>query len=384
MMTDTATQLECKVITKDLLYALNFASTVVEKRNIISHLSHIKLTSSDQGIIVNATDMDMYLSQMIGAQITSQGETTVGAQVLSDIIRKFPDDKVTLKHNVDSNILEVIGNNCRFELPTLPPMQFPQIEDVEGSNKITLSCKDLALIIEHTQFAMSTDETRYNLNGIFLHINNEGLCAVATDGHRLSLSSAKATISDQKLGVIIPRKTIQELLKIIKDNKNINSDVEITFTENKIKFNFNNIIFISKLIDSIFPDYDHFIPENNPYQLKIHAKSLADAIDRVSTITVEKFRAVKLHITNNSITISGFGDSRGSGSEVITFTQLDGDNFYNGEEIEIGFNPVYILNVLNAINHDQVSILINDSLSPVLINNQEQASNSFVIMPIRV
>lgn len=384
MTVQDANQLELTVLVKDLLYALNFASTIVEKRNIISHLSHIKLTTSDKGLIVNATDMDIYLYQLIGAHVKSQGETTVDAQVLSDIMRKFPDDQVTLKHNFDVNNLEIIGNNCRFQLPTLSPMKFPQIEDIDGDNKTTLPCKNLAHLIENTQFAMSIDETRYNLNGIFLHINNNQLCAVATDGHRLSLASTQVSIKDHKLGVIIPRKTIQESLKIIKDNRNINSDVEITFSDNKIKFNFNNIILISKLIDSVFPDYRHFIPDDNPNQLKINVKSLANAIDRVSTITVEKFRAVKLHITNDKVIVSGSGDSKGFGSEIITFSDLEGDNFYNGQDVAIGFNPSYILNVLNVINHDQVQIFINASLSPVLIKGLEQENNIFVIMPIRV
>lgn len=385
---NTANELAFTIPTKDLVHALNFAISIVERNNAISHLSHIKLTTCDQGLILSATDMDIYCNQLVGAHVKSYSTTTAHTQVLLDVIRKLPDEKITIQtlhHENSTEYLEIIGNNCKFQIPTLSPIQFPQIEDIENSDKVRVSNTDLLHIIENTQSAMSLDETRYNLNGIFLYTNDNALYAVATDCHRLSLSCVNANISqDNKLKVIIPQKTIQELLKQVQDTKNLTFDIDITFSDSRIKFQYKNITLISKLINGTFPDYSSFIPENNHNKLQIESELLSDAIDRITAITVKNFRAVKLNITKEKIVISASGESKGSGVEIINFADLKNNNSYDGEDIEIGFNPIYILDALKYMKKDHVNIFIGSTLSPVLIKNQKREKDTYVIMPIRV
>ncbi|MDC0864541.1 DNA polymerase III subunit beta [Rickettsiaceae bacterium] len=377
--------LEISIQTKDLAHALSFTTSVVEKRNVLSELSNIKLIAKNNMLEISATDMDIYLKQSIGAKVISEGGTSVSTQTISDIIRKIPDSEVKLKQSHDSGKLEIIGSNCHFELLTLPAKGFPEMEDIDSNNSFGVSCTELAKIIEYTHFSVSTDETRYNLNGIYLHIKDKDFRGVATDGHRLSIATTDLAEKSKDFGAIIPKKTVAELLKIIKDSRNIQSDVQISLATNKIKFLCNNLLLISKLIDGNFPDYSGFIPSDNTSLLTVNTKLLASAIDRVATITVDKFRAVKLIINDKAMKVTAFGETKGSANEDLSFSE-DENNYckFSGTEITIGFNPKYISDVLGAIKEDQVDIYFKDSFSPVLIKSKENESNNFVIMPVKV
>ncbi len=382
------TNLEIIVQTKDLVHALGFANLIVEKRNVLLELNNIKLVAKNGQLEIGATDMDLYLNQNIGAEIISEGETTVSTQTISEIIRKIPDSEIRLKQDPNSNNkLEIIGSNCHFELLTLPAMQFPTMEDIDSKNNLDCSCKDFAKIIEYTNFAMSTEETRYNLNGIYVHIRDKELCAAATDGHRLSVISVNTLKELPDFGVIVPRKTVNELLKIIKDTKNIQSKLEIFINSSKIKFKCNNLILISKLIDGTFPEYSSFIPADNSNKLTINTKLLASAIERIATITVDKFRAVKITIYNKDkkIKITASGEAKGIASETLFFSD-DDDNYcqFSGSEVTIGFNPKYIIDVLGVLSQNRVHVYFKDSFSPVLIKTEENSKDNFVIMPVKV
>jgi len=377
--------LELVVQTKDLVHALSFASSVVEKRNVLSELSNIKLVARDGVLEIGATDMDLYLNQTIGAEVLSAGETTVSTQNISEIIRKIPDAQIRLKQLADSDKLEITGAKCRFELLTLPAMQFPAMEDIDSASSLELACKDFARIIEYTNFAMSTEETRYNLNGIYMHVKGQEFCGVATDGHRLSIASITLNDQSEEFGVIIPRKTVNELLKIVKDSRHIQSEIQIFLSNNKVKFKCNNLILISKLIDGTFPEYSSFIPSDNQNKLIVSTKLLADAIDRVATVTVDKFRAVKVAIGNKSIDITASGEAKGAALENLNFSEEENDycNF-SGADVTIGFNPKYISDVLSALGEKQVEIYLKDAFSPVLIKTTVNPNDSFVIMPVKV
>lgn len=377
--------LEIMVQTKDLLRALSFAGSIVEKRNVLSELNNIKLSAKGNSLEIGATDMDLYLNQDIGTEVVSEGETTVSTQTLFDIVRKISDAEIRLKQIKDSDKLEITGRNCRFELLTLPVTQFPAMKDVEAEAVVDISCKEFARIIEYTNFAMSTEETRYNLNGIHLHVKGRNFSGAATDGHRLSVASTDLAQEYKEFGVIVPRKTVGELLKIVKDTKNIQSDLQIFLSSNKVKFKCNNLILISKLIDGTFPEYSSFIPKDNEHKLTVSTKLFANAIDRVATVTVDKFRAVKIHIDDKALEITASGEAKGAASESLLFSD-DAENFcsFSGSGVSIGFNPKYISDVLGALEGAKVDIYFKDAFSPVLIKTAESSEDSFVVMPVKV
>jgi DNA polymerase-3 subunit beta len=377
--------LEIVIQTKDLAHALSFASSVVEKRNVLQELSNIKLVAKNGVLEIGATDMDLYLNQEIGAEVISEGQTTVSTQILSDIVRKIPDSKIRIKQIADSDKIEVTGASCRFELLTLPALAFPAMENIDSAVSLKISASELAKVIEYTNFSISTEETRYNLNGIYMHVKGGEFFGVSTDGHRLSIASVILGKKRDDFGVIVPRKTVIELLKMLKDSKNIQSDVEVFLSNTKIKFKCNNLILISKLIDGTFPEYSSFIPKENASKLTVNAKLLAGAIDRVATVTVDKFRAVKLFIGKESMEITASGEAKGIASEVLHYSlEKDTACNYAGSEVSIGFNPRYLSDVLGAVNTDQVEILFKDSFSPVLIKTSSNAKDCFVVMPVKV
>lgn len=378
--------LEIIVQTKDLIRSLSFTWSVVEKRNVINALNNVKLTAIGSKLEIGATDIDLYLNQSLGAEVIKEGHTTVSTQTLSDIVKRINDAEIKLVQNQGSDKLEIIGKNCRFELLTLPADKFPQMEEVSSEKSVTLPCKEFSRMLEYTSFAMSQEETRYNLYGLYMHMKDGKFCNAATDGHRLSL----AVFADQKgakedIGVIVPKKTVHEIHKIAKDSSNIESNIIITFAENRIKFELDNCQVVSKLIDQVFPDYSNFIPQDNESILEIDRKLLASAIDRVAAITVDKFRAIKLSIANNSINITASGEAKGAAAENLSFS--DEDNEYcsfKGDDIAIGFNPRYLGEVLGAIKEDKVSLLLSDAQSPVLIKTAVDSGDSFVVMPVKV
>lgn len=377
--------LEITVQTKELAYVLSFATSVVEKRNVISELSNVKLVARDGILEIGATDLDLYLNQTIGAEVKKEGQSTVSTQILSEIVRKIPDKEIILKQDAGSEHLHVIGNSCKFDLLTLPASNFPQMEDLDAEVSLKINCEEFARIVEYTSFAMSNEETRYNLNGIYLHVKNGEFSSAATDAHRFSIATSKVEANVNDFGVIIPKKTVVELLKIVKDTKNINSDISVTLGANKVKFTCNNLVLISKLIDGNFPEYETFIPTSNESKLIINTKLLAHAIDRVATITVDKFRAIKISLNDTQLTITATGEAKGAANESINFSDhKESYCSFSGNNITIGFNPKYIMDVLTTIKEEQVHIYLNDASSPALIKTLENPKDSFVVMPVKV
>ncbi|MDR0773755.1 MAG: DNA polymerase III subunit beta, partial [Rickettsia sp.] len=282
------------VETKTLTHALAFANSVVEKRNVIAELSHVKLSSNDGKLELITTNMEIYLSQKVAAQVISEGEIMVSTKTLNDIIRKISDNDVTLSVSNETDQLEILGKNCAFNLLTLHANQFPALDDINVEATLKIPCSDFVKMIDGTLFSVSVDETRYNLNGVYFYVKDEECYMASTDGHRLSVSVVKIANNASVFGVILPKKTLEEIVKILKDPKNIQLETEIFLSVNRIKFVCNDIIMVSKLIDGTFPDYQAFIPAENNYKLTINTKLLADAIDRVATITIDKFQAIKL------------------------------------------------------------------------------------------
>lgn len=372
--------------TKTLAHALTFANSVVEKRNIASEIANIRLSTKGNMLQLEATDMTIYLSQTIGAQIFSEGQITVSTNLLNEIVRKIPDG--TVKLYLDQDQLKISASNCSFSVMTLPVENFPNIDNTNFDLVAKLPIQDFAKILEYTHFSISTDDTRYNLSGIYLHSADGKLCATSIDGHRLSFSSvAHAAVSQltdlPDFNVILPRKTVHEMLKITRD-KNLNQDLEIFLGKNKIKFVYNNIFMLSKLVDATFPEYHSFIPKDNENKLRINAKLFANAIDRIAIITVDKFRSIKLKLQQGSVEISAQSDVKGSAKEIIPCSE---DVKYlckfSGINLSLSLNPQYLLDILNVIKSENVELLFKDSFSGVLIRSENSEDDIFIVMPVK-
>lgn len=378
--------LEIIVPTKDLAHALSFASSVIEKRNVVDGLNNIKLVAENNVLEIGATDLDLYLNQEIGAEIINSGSAMVSIYLFLDIVRKIDDSEIRVKYNSDSNILEVTGENSNFELFTLPVEKFPNMEDVESDVSLTIACRDLARMLTNTNFAISSDETRYNLSGVYMHVKDNEFRCVATDGHRLSLSSTNIENNSGEFGVIVPSKTVIEILKIAKDSHNLQSDMKITLSDTKIKFQCNKLVMVSKLIDANFPEYSVFIPVNNQNKLSVNTKLISSAVARVDIVTMEKLRAIKMMIGDQKVKMTASGETKGSAQESILFSDDDTTNYckFSGDDVTIGMNPRYISDVLNIISSDKVDIYFNDGFSPVLIKSEKYPNDNFVIMPVKV
>ncbi|AIL65981.1 DNA polymerase III subunit beta [Rickettsiales bacterium Ac37b] len=367
----------------DLLKVLSHAQSIVEKNNIIPILSHIKLLAQDGIIELTATNTEIAIIEKIKAEINVSGVLTVSAHTLHDIVRKLPEN-INIELTVDvkkQSRLNVIAGNCHFSLPFLSAESFPVMGYGEMSHKFSMSSSELVMLFDKNRHFISTEETRYNLNGIYIHtINKDGKLAfraVAIDGHRLSrVELPKLPVGTENIpGIIIPRKTILEVRKLISSN-DIEILIEISTT--KIKFTCGELVLISKLIDGTFPEYDTLIPYNNQYVVRVDSESFTQAVDRVSTISFEKLRAVKFMIQNNKLTLSAVDEIHGAATEVLEISHSEKD-------IEIGFNSRYLLDVMSVIKGKTVEFLFgDDNYAPVVIRDAEDVSSLYVVMPLLI
>ena len=380
-------QFEINILTKDLLKALSLTNSVVEKRNVLPVLGNIKLETENNALQIVATDNDLTIVQHIGANIKLPGAVTVDAGIFNEIIRKLPDQEINLKYDNATSQLAVRGKNCFFQIAVIAAEEFPPVDHIDAQHSITVDASALEELLETTKFSMSNEETRYNMNGIFLHLANEDkksyLASATTDGHRLSMNKnlLGKTYNDE-FGVILPKKTVLELSKILKSNPG-STAIEVRVGINKAEFNCGNIIVLSKLIDGTFPEYHAFIPADHPASLQISSAELAAAIDRASIVTVDKFRAIKLNITSSKMDITASGEARGSALELIN-KERNPSFHYDGEELKIGFNPKYILDILSCLGEEICNIHLANNSAPALITSEAMPHAKFVIMPVRI
>jgi len=362
------------------LKALNHVQSVVERRNTIPILSNV-LVQADQGEIrLSATDLDVEVIETVPAEVTQPGATTAPAHMMHDIVRKLPDGaQLAIEQTSDSGRIAILAGRSRFSLQALPAEEFPDLTAGEFTNTFTLPSADLKKMIERTRFAISTEETRYYLNGIYLHavpsVNGGALRAVATDGHRLAQFELPLPQGALGMpGVIVPRKTVLEIHRLISDR---DTEVEVSLSASKIRFGFDGIVLTSKLIDGTFPDYERVIPKHNDKVLDVDTKLFAQAVDRVSTISSEKGRAVKLHIADGKIVLTVNNPESGSAEEEIIAD-------YESEPLDIGFNARYLLDITGQFDGDTARFLLADSGSPTVIRDVGDEASLYVLMPMRV
>jgi DNA polymerase-3 subunit beta len=368
-----------------LLRSLGHVHRVVERRNTIPILSNVLLRAGDDGLRLKATDLDIEVTETIAAEVSDGGSTTVPAHVIYDIVRKLPDGaQVSLEMTGDSGQMQIRSGRSRFALQSLPESDFPDLAAGELPHRFALPASDLKRLIEKTQFAISTEETRYYLNGIYLHaIDASGLPvlrAVATDGHRLArVEIAAPSGSEGMPGVIIPRKAVAEILKLVEDGT---ESVDVELAPAKVRLTFGGgsgsaVVLTSKLIDGTFPDYQRVIPSANDKLLTVERDDFAKAVDRVSTISSERGRAVKLALNDGRLTLSVNNPDSGSATEEI---EVD----YDAAPLDIGFNARYLLDITGQLDGDTALFKLADPGSPTVIQDREGAPALYVLMPMRV
>lgn len=364
----------------NLLKSLNHVHRVVERRNTIPILSNVLLTAEGSSLEMKATDLDLEITEAAPAAVEQAGATTVAAHLLYDIVRKLPDGtEVMLSTDPDGNSMTVVSGRSNFKLQCLPQSDFPELTAGEFTHTFRLDSDVLKNLIDRTQFAISTEETRYYLNGIYMHTaeadNDIVLRAVATDGHRLARCETPAPNgAEQMPGIIIPRKTVGELQKLVDD-----PDVAVTveLSESKIRFTIGAIVLTSKLIDGTFPDYQRVIPTGNDKDMIVDRQTFADAVDRVSTVSSERGRAVKIALADGQMTLTVNNPDSGSATEELAVD-------YSADPMEIGFNARYLLDITNQITGSDVKFTLADAGSPTLIIDTADENSLYVLMPMRV
>ncbi len=362
-----------------LLKSLSHVQSVVERRNTIPILSNLKLEAGDGKLALNATDMDLDIIESVAAEIATPGATTAPAHTLYDIVRKLPEGAQVEMDADGEGQLVLSSGRSRFTLTCLPTDDFPVLSGGDLGHEFTLTVAEVQALIDKTRFAISTEETRYYLNGIYLHAaERDGapvLRAVATDGHRLASIEIPLPAGAKGMpGVIVPRKTVGELRKLVDETT---ADIAVGLSDTKIRFSLDDTVMTSKLIDGTFPDYQRVIPEGNDKQMDVETKGFADAVDRVSAISSEKSRAVKLNLTNGNLMLSASSPEDGSATEELEVA-------YQGEAVEIGFNAGYLLDIIRQVEGDSTRLLLSDSASPTILSEVEDTGALYVLMPMRV
>jgi len=362
----------------NLLKCLGHVQSVVERRNTIPILSNVLIEASGDGIRLMATDLDLQIVESVEAQVELPGATTVSAHTLFDIARKLPEgSQVSL--TAEDGKMQVVAARSRFNLQTLPRDDFPVIAEGDLPTSFELPVQTLKEMIDKTRFAISTEETRYYLNGIFFHVADEGqpvLKAAATDGHRLArVTMPRPEGAAGMPDIIVPRKCVAEIRKLLDEAE---GNVLIALSASKIRFSLpSGAVLTSKLIDGTFPDYSRVIPTGNDKLLRIDPKSFMQGVDRVSTIASEKTRAVKMALEKDRITLSVTSPENGTAAE-----EVPGE--YGSDPFEIGFNAKYLMDILGQVEGDAVEVHLADSAAPTLIRENDKASALYVLMPMRV
>lgn len=364
----------------ELLRALGHVTSVVERRTTIPILSNAMLRAVNGMLEFKATDLEREVIEAVPADVSTPGAVTVPAHILHDIVRKLPDGaQVEIKRDAEKERLTITAGQARFALQTLPAEDFPDLAPGELPHEFEIGARDLKRLIDKTRFAISTEETRYYLNGIYLHSAQSGaqptLRAVATDGHRLAqVELPRPAGAEGMPGVIVPRKTVYELHRLIEDS---GGDVKVGVSQSKVRFEIGTVTLTSKLIDGTFPDYARVIPQSNDKEMRVSNAEFMSAVDRVSTIASERGRAVKLNIAPDKLVLSVNNPEGGSATEEIGVV-------YHAQPLEIGFNARYLLDIAGQLEGEEARFFLADPGSPTMVKDTSDETSLYVLMPMRV
>ncbi|MGR3502088.1 DNA polymerase III subunit beta [Pseudaestuariivita sp.] len=363
-----------------LLGAVSQAQSVVERRNTIPILANVLIEAAENTVQFRATDLDIEVVDQTAAMVERAGATTVSAVTLHEIVRKLPDGAlVTLTEEPGSGRLTVEAGRSNFQLATLPKEDFPVMASSEYAANFSAKSDVLRRLFDKSKFAISTEETRYYLNGVYMHVatteDGPKLRCVATDGHRLArIDAALPSGADTMPGVIVPRKTVGELRKLLDGD---DKPIAVSVSETKVRFATEEITLTSKVIDGTFPDYSRVIPTGNTRELEVEASEFAKAVDRVATVSSERSRAVKMTLDDDRLILSVNAPDSGAAHEEINVR-------YGDDRLEIGFNAKYLLEIANQVDRENAVFLFNSSGDPTLMREGNDTSAIYVVMPMRV
>lgn len=363
-----------------LLKAVSQAQSVVERRNTIPILANVLIEAEGSEVSFRATDLDIEVIDKASAQVERAGSTTVSAVMLHEIVRKLPDGAlVNLADDGASGRLTIEAGRSNFSLATLPKEDFPIMASSEYESNFSTSAPILRRLFDKSKFAISTEETRYYLNGVYMHtaVGEEGqvLRCVATDGHRLARIDAPVPEgADGMPGVIVPRKTVNELRKLLDNDETV---IAVSVSETKVRFATPEITLTSKVIDGTFPDYSRVIPQGNTRKLVVDAAEFSKAVDRVATVSSERSRAVKLSLDEDRLVLSVNAPDSGAAEEELGVA-------YSDEALEIGFNAKYLLEIAGQVDRENAVFMFNTSSDPTLMREGDDLSAIYVVMPMRV
>ena len=364
-----------------LIRALGHVQSVVERRNTIPILSNVLLQADGGALTLTATDLDIEVSESAPADVAVKGAATASALTLHDIVRKLPDGaQIRLQLKQEESRLQVTSGRYESHLAVLPDEDFPTLSSDEPGVRFSMPAAELSRLFAKARFAMSQEETRYYLNGVYLHAVTEGakklLRAAATDGHRLARLDAPLPAGAEAIpGVIVPRKAVNEMGRLLADA--VEDSVEVSISTTKIRFGFGAGHLTSKLIDGSFPDYERVIPKANPNRLRVGAAEFSAAVDRVSTVAADRTRSIKLALDDGKVRLMVNNPEAGS-----AFEEIAAD--YEGEPIEIGFNARYLLDVAAQVEGETATLRLADPSSPSVIVDEEDSRALYVLMPLRV
>ncbi|MBU2959586.1 DNA polymerase III subunit beta [Citreicella sp. C3M06] len=363
-----------------LLKAVSQAQSVVERRNTIPILANVLIEAEGNTVTFRATDLDIEVLDKAPGMVERAGATTVSAVTLHEIVRKLPDGAmVQLADDGAAGRLTVTAGKSNFNLATLPKEDFPVMASSEYATNFSAKAEVLRRLFDKSKFAISTEETRYYLNGVYMHVadgeDGQVLRCVATDGHRLARIDAPLPGNAEAMpGVIVPRKTVNEMRKLLDED---DMDIAVSVSETKVRFATPNITLTSKVIDGTFPDYSRVIPSGNTRRLEVDATDFAKAVDRVATVSSERSRAVKLQLDEDRLILSVNAPDSGAAEEELAVAYAD-------EPLEIGFNAKYLLEIASQVDRENAVFMFNSSGDPTLMREGSDTSAVYVVMPMRV
>ena len=361
---------------QDLQQALNYCQGVIEKRSTLPILSNILLEVQSKKLTITATDLDLiFIHQVNNIEVEEEGKTKTTSSIMYDIIRKFSSGK-KINLTLNENKLHLESEKSIFNLNCISPSEFPLTDEDFNQNQFSIKSKQLLKLLNKCKFSISNDETRHYLSGIYLHQNEvedkNYLTAVATDSHRMSISKIRLEKKIDFDPIILPKKTIFQLCSLLDSYE---GEVKISNVKSKIKFELDNSILISKLIDGKFPNYVQVIPKNNDKKLEISLKLFLDSVDRVASVSLDKKDGVKFNLKKDILNLSVNNTNSGDGKETLT-VKFDHD-------LEISFNSRYLIDVASQLDGDQIELFLKDTGSPALIKDPGDFDSIFVVMPMK-
>ena len=357
-----------------LLTPLGNVSGIVEKRHALPILSNLLLEGSQGKLKFTATDLEMQISTHIKTELLDDFQITISAKKLFDITRALPEN-CKIDFQIEENKVTVKAKKSRFNLQTLPPQDYPVMKKEENEAvELKLPQKEFKALLKQVDFAMAQQDIRYYLNGLLIEVKEKNINIVGTDGHRLSFTSSELTTPTNPAQVIIPRKTVVELVKLLSDT---DDPLEISFSNNQVNFKFNDIDLITKVIDGKFPDYSRVIPEGHENFFNINRALLLESMLRASILSNDKYRGIRMVIEENNLKLVSNNSEQEQAEEEL---EID----YKGQKIDIGFNVTYLIDVLMNIHSDELTIAFNDSSSSCLVTIPSNKKYKYVVMPMRI